>query len=207
MMFGFFGSVGGQKQIGGDEPPSSAGMGQILYVTNFEIDTDSVAQDNRILKRPGIMQEDPAAKAAKLVELLSESLAGELQKKSIPAERLLPGQIVPDKGWLIKGQFLEVDQGNCMRRAMIGFGAGSTDMQVEVAVIDLGSGQKEPFLVFGTDSKSGKGPGAVITKNPYVLAAKFVLSKKASEKDVRKTARQIAGVLVKYMEDSKVSSN
>lgn len=149
------------------------------------------------------MQEDPAAKAAKLVELLSGTIVGELQKKSIPARRLYQGQNVPERGWLVNGQFLEVDEGNRMRRAMVGFGAGATDMQIEVAVTDLGSGRKEPFLLFGTESNTGKAPGAVLMMNPYVAAAKFVLSKKASEKDVKKTGRQIAAVLVKYIEESK----
>jgi hypothetical protein len=33
--------------------------------------------------------------------------------------------------------------------------------------------------------------------NPYAAAAKFVLSKRASEKDVKKTAREIADVIAK----------
>lgn len=175
----------------------------IVYVTDFEIDAGDITQDRKLVQRPRLrQQESPGAKAARLVELLSTTLAGELQNKSIPARRLYRGQGAPDKGWLIKGQFVEVDEGNRMRRAMVGFGAGATDMQIEVEVVDLRSARKEPFLIFGTDTKSGKGPGAVVMMNPYVAAAKFVMSKKATEKDVKKTARQIAGVLVKYMEDN-----
>ncbi|MHC1729532.1 MAG: DUF4410 domain-containing protein [Syntrophobacteraceae bacterium] len=169
----------------------------IIYVTDFEIDTGSITPERKLINRPRLrQQDDPGAKAAKLVELLSTSLANELRNKSVPAKRLYQGQNAPDKGWLVKGQFLEVDEGNRMRRAMVGFGAGGTEMQIEVSVIDLSSERKEPFLIFGTDSKTGKGPGAVVMMNPYVAAAKFVMSKKATERDVKKTARQIAGVLV-----------
>jgi hypothetical protein len=200
LVFTLAGPVKAQKQGKADKPASPSRMPEVVYVTNFEIDTDNATQENRLLRRPRVMQEDPGAKAAKMVELLSKSLTSELQKKSIPAKMLYQGQSPPDKGWLIKGQFLEVDEGNRMRRAMVGFGAGATDMQVEVAVVDLGSGTKEPLIVFGTDSKSGKGPGAVVMMNPYAAAAKFVLSKRASEKDVRKTARQIADVIKNYMD-------
>lgn len=188
-----------QKQ---KKPPSSPGMPEVIYVTDFLIELGDITEQRHLLRRPIRRQESPEAKAGKLVELLSTSLVTELRNKSVPVVRLYPGQTTPAKGWLVKGQFLEVDEGNRLQRTMVGFGAGATDMQIEVAVVDLASGSHEPFLVFGTDSKSGKGPGAVVMFNPYVAAAKFVLSKRASEKDVRKTARQISDVLVKYMTES-----
>ena len=80
-------------------------------------------------------------------------------------------------------------------------------MQVEVAVIDLSSGSRDPFVIFGTNSKSGRGPRAVVFLNPYSAAAKFVLSKRASEMDVKKTARQIADVLAEYIQESGARSN
>jgi hypothetical protein len=204
LVFAFVAPVKAQKESKADRPSAPSRMPAMIYVTDFEIDTSDVTQDRRLLPRPRVLQQDTGAKAGKLVEMLSSSLTRELQNKSIPAEKLYPGQTVPDKGWLIKGQFLEVGEGNRLRRAMIGFGAGATDMQVEVAVIDLGSGQNEPFMVFGTDSKSGRGPGAIVMMNPYAAAAKFVLSKRASDKDVRKTARGIADVIRKYIEDNGV---
>ncbi len=185
-----------------NKPGGPAGKPEIVYVTDFELDTGDVSQEGRVLRRPRVMQQDPGSKAANLVELLSASLTGELNDKSIRARRLYPGQGIPDRGWVVKGQFLEVGEGNRMRRAMVGFGSGATDMQIEVALFDLSKKTNEPFLVFGTQSSSGKGPGAVVTMNPYVAAAKFVLSKGAPEKDVKKTARQIAAVIARYIQDS-----
>lgn len=72
----------------------------------------------------------------------------------------------------------------------------------EVSVTDLGSGSREPFAVFGARSKSGRGPGAIVFRNPYVAAAKFVMSKRHPERDVKKTAGQIAKVLSKMVEES-----
>ncbi|MCE5335361.1 MAG: DUF4410 domain-containing protein [Desulfobacteraceae bacterium] len=183
--------------------PLPPGSPQAIYVTDFVLEIANISEDAKLVRRPKIRQDDPYAKSRKLIELLSTSLTKELQEKGLPASRLYQNANVPDKGWMVKGQFLEVDQGNRLRRTIVGFGAGATEMQIEVAVLDLAKNAREPFMVFGTEASSGKGPGAVVTMNPYVAAAKFVMSKKASEKDVKKTAKQIAGVLAKYIEDNR----
>ncbi len=200
-------TVDGRSQTSNNPgaPASSFARPEVVYVQDFLLDSGGATQDNRLLKRPRLMpQEDPQAKAAKLVELLSATLVKALQDKSIPAQRLYSGTSLPSKGWVIRGQFLEVDEGNRLRRAVIGFGAGAAEMQLEVEVTDLRSGGDAPFLVFGTNKKAGKGPGAIISKNPYVLAAKFVMSKKDPERDVKKTARQIADVIAKVIESGKI---
>jgi hypothetical protein len=46
---------------------------------------------------------------------------------------------------------------------------------------------------------SGKKMGAVITLNPYLAAAKFVMEKNAPEKTVKKTASQISAEVVKNL--------
>jgi hypothetical protein len=191
----------------GDRSPSASGVPEVVYVTDFDIDANDIGQGDRLLNRPRLRQQDQGSKASRFVELLADSLTGELQKRSVPAARFYPGQSIPNKGWLIKGEFLEVDEGNRLRRAVIGFGAGQTDMQIEVRIVDLSSGSREPFMVFGTKSATGKMPGAIVTMNPYVAAAKFVLSKRAPERDVAKTARQIAEVLVQIMNDQAAHSD
>lgn len=72
-------------------------------------------------------------------------------------------------------------------------------MQIEVSVTDLNHPANTPFLSFGTDTSSGPKPGAVITMNPYVAAAKFVMSKNASDQDVKHTAAQIVSEIVTYL--------
>ncbi len=178
----------------------------IIYVADFAINAEGVpGQRPRLLNRPRIMQqEDPAAKAAKLVATMAEALTDDLHGKSFHAVRLYPGDANPHKGWLVQGKFLEADQGSRIKRTMVGFGAGSTNMQVEVSITDLGRPDQGPFVVFGSQSKSGRGPGAVVFKNPYVAAAKFVLSKTAPDRDVKKVARKIAEVVEKLAEQSSV---
>jgi hypothetical protein len=56
-----------------------------------------------------------------------------------PAERRPVGGALPPDGWLVRGAFTEADSGGIARRAVIGFGSGKTEMEVQVGVSDLAS--------------------------------------------------------------------
>jgi len=137
-------------------------------------------------------EESPAQKAARLAGLLSESIAKELADLKIPASRESRGGPLPADGLLVAGEFLQVDEGNRLKRAIVGFGAGATEVLAQVAVYDLAQSRDQPILVYGTGTGSKPMPGAVVTLNPYAMAAKYVLSRNATEKDVRKLGSQIA---------------
>ena len=59
-------------------------------------------------------------------------------------------------------------------------------------VVDLAQGTPKPMYELDTTAQSGKAPGAVITLNPYVAAARFVLAGHDLDRNVRKTAEQIS---------------
>jgi Domain of unknown function (DUF4410) len=181
-----------------------------VYVRDFLFDAQNLKPDQGILGGRGgpvgrLLQnlkpsEDPAAKARQFVELLSNTIVSGLNNAGIFASRLEPGAFTPSAGLLVGGEFLEVDEGNRMRRAMVGFGAGSEEVKVQVEVYDLTKDPNSPFLVYGAGEEGRKTPGAVVFKNPYAAAARYVLSRKATEKDVVKLGNQIAADLVKIAE-------
>lgn len=179
----------------------------VLYVQGFELGYDNTSQDTdgpgrRIIKRvlPRLSQRNDAQqKAAHLVELIEDKLVEALVGYGIDARRCMPGAPLPDNGWIIRGVFTEIDQGRRIMRATIGFGAGSTSMEVYVSLSDLAKNPDAPFVIFGTEKNPGMIPGAVVTMNPYVAAAKFVMEKNASEKDVKKTAAKIAQAIMNYI--------
>lgn len=141
---------------------------------------------------------DPAAKAGEIVRIMAEALVSDLKDKGVPAQRLA-GMELPREGWLISGQFREVDEGNRVRRAALGFEQGASQMQVQVGIGDLSSPHPNvPFVEFGTVKQPGEKIGAAMTMNPYAAAARFVMEKNASEKDTRKTAAEIVEELLKY---------
>lgn len=143
---------------------------------------------------------DPAREARQIVDTMARSLVDALTKKGLPARRIdVQGTPLPASGWLLQGMFTEVDEGNRFKRAVIGFGRGASTMEVQVGISDLASTKPtEPFMIFGTVKDPNKLPGAVVTMNPYVAAAKFVMEKNATGRDINNTAEQIVDEILKY---------
>jgi hypothetical protein len=188
-------------------PPRVPGA---IYVADFALDAERYtgaqglrgALPDRLGQRgPGLLARDsPAEKAHRIVETMAESLVRHLADKGLTAQRLRdPAGSLPREGWLVQGVFTEVDEGNRMQRALIGFGKGATSMDCQVWISDLaGPDPRAPFALFGTATDPSKIPGAVVTRNPYVAAARFVVAKHATERDVATTARQIGDEIAAY---------
>ena len=162
--------------------------------------------------RPGLIerpskhkQEDPEAQAKKIVDTMPKSLIDDLQKAGYKAQRLGFDHPAPSVGALVTGVFTEVDEGNRMHRALIGFGSGSAKMDLYVTLSDLASPQKPLYNVAQEDTSSKK-PGAAVTMNPYLAAVKFAMEKNAPEKTVKKTASQISEEVVNHLKQYEVSS-
>lgn len=130
---------------------------------------------------------------------LAENLTSALRDKGFDAQRW-NGSIddLPDSGWLVKGEFTAVDEGNRFERAEIGFGQGATKMDVGVHVFDLGGkNPKVAFADFDTTKVAGMKPGGAVTMNPYAAAAKFHMEKNATAKDIKQTGSEIADEIAK----------
>jgi hypothetical protein len=196
--------TGGARVAAETVAAAPAAPARRVYVENFGLDAEATEPRSGILPRPRLFQqltgEDPAAHARRVVDELAVSLVKDLNAAGVPAERLLPGASLPADGWLVRGVFTEVDTGAPLRRAVIGFGSGKTDMEVQVGVSDLADRPDQSFLVFGTVTDPSRLPGGAVTRNPYVVAAKFVLTKGAPQRDVERTAKTIATELVKFRE-------
>ena len=177
-----------------------------VYVEDFELEHQNLQTDEGVRGRVGVLQRlpsvrpqtSPAQEAQKLVNLMAESLVTSLSEAEIPAQRIAPGAQLPPDGWLVHGAFVEVGEGNRIRRAVIGFGQGSTSMEVLVAVSDLAKKPIAPFIIFGTVKDPNMLPGAVVAMNPYMAAARFVMEKNAPERDVKRTAKEIVSEVLKY---------
>lgn len=209
------GSLNGRKVVGGIEVKHEEIRGslpqrtpRIIYVADFKLDAESYSRDQggrgalpgrlgQRLPHP-LATGDPSERARQIVESMAQSLTQALRAKGMTAERLRD-QNLPREGWLVQGYFTEVDEGNRLKRAAIGFGKGATSMDLQIAISDLaGSDPRAAFAVFGTAKDPNRIPGALVAMNPYVAAAKFVLQKNATERDVKRTAEEIAEEIVKY---------
>jgi len=177
-----------------------------IYVSDFELQAEDVKGDGGLLgggARQGVLprplkqsrQDDPQTRARKLVTSMSSSIIADLRKAGYNALPLSVADTRPRSGEWVHGLFTEVDEGNRLHRAVIGFGSGQAKMNLFVSITDLANPEK-PLYQASQDGTSGKSPGAIITLNPYVAAAKFVMGTNATDKMVKKTAGDISKQIV-----------
>ena len=187
----------------------------VIYLADFLIDpsimTSSKDHRNGLVKKvlPKFRHDDQKEKAGELVAALSDSLRKELEAggqnvQKIPGEidhttGLPQGVTLPGEGWLVGGWFVKVDEGDRAMSSAIGFGTGAEKVELVVLVTDLSNRSAGPFLALGSENGKKKIPGAVLTMNPYVLAAKFVMSSKTTERDTKKIGKSIAESLLEYI--------
>ncbi len=194
----------------------------VIYVADFELDAADVKAEDGLLpappKMPGPLGDllppppgapkDPKKLARELVETMSQSLVKDLTKAGFTARRLPAGGRTPESGWLVRGVFTEVNQGNQLNRAVIGFGMGKTDLQLLVDINDLSQGAPRPFSELNTAADSGKAPGAgpTIVLGPAGVAARFVLAGEDLNRNVKQTAAKIADEVVKRSQQLEVAA-
>lgn len=179
----------------------------IVYVEPFDLGATVVTPNHGLLTHHSVLlgdraSADPESHAAQLGDLLTRAVLEQLTRDGLSARRFTPGSPLPHEGWLVSGKVLTVDEGNRLRRAVIGFGQGASDAQLYVAVSDLTRSDSPPFTELDVDSSTGKAPGAVVTLNPYVAAAKYVLAKNPSEKDMQRAGVAIGDALAKAADNA-----
>ncbi len=190
---------------------TAPGKPTTIYVADFDLDADSIKSQPGLLppppKLPGPLGEflpplpgapkDPGKLAHQLVDEMSEWLVRDLTKAGANARRLARGAAMPASGWLVRGVFTEVNQGNQLRRAVVGFGFGKTDLQVLVDTSDLAQGKPKRFYELSTAADSGRAPGAgpTIVLGPADVAARYVIAGQDLNRNARQTAAQIAAAV------------
>ena len=135
-------------------------------------------EENTVVGRHREAQQEDTL--AKVPAVLQNALIEDLSK-SIASAANGDGTHPSPGSWVITGEFLEVDTGNRALQAGVGLGAGESHLEVRAKIYAVPN-MNTPFLTFDSEGASGHMPGAaVMHKNPYVAAAKFVMSKKEPE--------------------------
>jgi len=191
----------------------------IIYIADFSL-APGMLEKHEMVKREGIAkkitgrfrhEDSPEDKAQKLIETLSKAVVSELSEAGQSAS-YVPGSHLEDcpsiaggdpSGWLVNGWFVKVDEGNRAVEATVGFGTGGEHVDIQIAVSACATAKSGPFMVLGSSSGKKMMPGGIVTMNPYAIAIKFVLSKGATEKDVKKQGKAIAKTLLEQIKGIK----
>jgi hypothetical protein len=182
---------------------------RVVYVADFVIDPSLVQTSPQATGREGGLlsrlrqrggnadSSDPATEAAQAVNQLADSIVSSLVRAGVPAERIGAQTSVPADCWMLEGRFDKLSEGNRLQQSVIGFGAGEPEVEVS-GTMDAMQGT-ETILTFGDQSRQSHMPGGAVSRNPYVIAAKFVLSRGATGRDVQKLGESVASEIVNYM--------
>ena len=147
-----------------------AGMSKptTVLIYNFSINPQAVQQNSSPLSRlqRSIESEDDTAGKIKLADEVADAMAAELMKK-ISALGLNPKRadqsLVPTPGSiLITGEITKIDEGNSIRRMVIGFGAGQSSLDANVVVSAPASMNNKELISFDAHADSGEKPGALV---------------------------------------------
>jgi hypothetical protein len=170
-------------------------MPEMIYVMDF-----STAHGDWDVDRTGT---ELAAFKKNLQLMLKTAMVADLTDRLVPA---VPGTKADGSRhpnvWLVRGEFVTVEQGSRLLRSAIGFGAGGTKVETRVQVYDLAQNPGVPFLTFSTTGGSGSEPGAILafTTDPLELAIGGVSgAAHGLSEDTKRTAREITAQFSDYM--------
>jgi len=185
----------------------------VIYVADFELPPGAIqSQEGLLSRRRGPIgrvgdrlygnSSDPDTRAQQLVALMSKSLLTNLSKAGFQAVRQPPDAPLSAQGWLLRGSFSLVQEGNRLQRSIVGMGAGQTDIKVLTCVNDLSQGPPKPLWEIATDANSGDkvGGGATLAFGPYGAAVAFVRAGQDVEKNVKQTASEIASQVTQHIQ-------
>ncbi|MCE0484512.1 MAG: DUF4410 domain-containing protein [Methylacidiphilales bacterium] len=137
-----------------------------------------------------------------LQTMLTTGVSSDLTNKLVPASATPSAQSLPaQNAWVIRGEFVRVNQGSRALRALVGFGAGGTKLETIVHVYDLQNGYTgTPFMSFTTTGGSGAMPGGLASIGPIGAVIKGVAgAAKGLTQDTARTSRMITAQISEHM--------
>ncbi len=190
-----------------------------VLIYNFVVSPSDIAQNSSLFAKlgRGMSDSNQSAEEIKLAREVSDALATELTVKVANmglnplradpnATTIMAGSII------ITGQFTKIDEGNRLRRNMIGFGAGQSAVDATVKVLAPTRSGYEEIIGFDAHADSGNMPGAAVmgpagaaagASTAAVLATNAAISgaksyKSESAHQAKDLAEKIASELAKY---------
>ena len=189
-----------------------------VLIYNFAVNPEDVQQNSSIFAKiqRNIENNDQTAEEIQLGREVSDAMATELTLKiaalglnPIRADQSLqatPGSI------LITGYFVDINEGNRLRRNVIGLGMGQSSLDSKVRVLAPSPSGYRELIVFDAHTDSGDMPGAAVlgpagaaagAGTAAVIATNAAMGgvksyKSASAQQAKKMAEKIAAQLAKY---------
>jgi hypothetical protein len=175
-----------------DTPPP---QGMAVYVADFELSAAPAAPSDHP-SPPDKDKQDLRLRSRHIQDYFAETLVSALRKQGYSSSRK---QDLPGRGILVEGVFVEPDQKNRIRPALLGSGSPGTKLLLYVGVFDQKSAN-QPLYKEAPVQEADPNYGPVITLNAYIPMAKYEIAKDAEEGDIRQICGQIAADLTALLQ-------
>lgn len=151
-------------------PPVTEARPARIVVYDFAVSSAEVTLNQSILQRTYRTAQSNETPQHGQLEMghavakdLADSLVTDLQSLGFTVEKRRRGTLEPGNVLIVEGEFLNVDEGNRLRRLVIGFGSGASKLDTRVKVYQVSGGSPRRVLEFQTHVESAKMPGAAVT--------------------------------------------
>ncbi len=218
MFLGLAGCAGSKIKNTTEIAASGLPRPQQVLIYNFAVSPSEIKTGSGLLAhlKDNLEHTDPNAEATQIGREVADALATELTVKikswglnAIRADQnmpLNPGSI------LITGQFVNIDEGNKLKRMAIGLGAGQSSIDANISVMAPTNAGYQQLIGFDAHADSGEMPGAAVTGpvgaaagagTAAVVASNAALGavksyKSASAQEAKDMADEVAKQLGKY---------
>jgi len=153
----------------------------MIIVQNMAVTPDEVTLDTgaaaKLTRDTSKSQDDLEIQLGHIVaQAFTDELVDDLRKAGIPTAKATDGYKPTDKTLVIKGKFMQINQGNQTVRVLIGFGFGNGDIQAMVEAY-----QNNKMIASGmVKTTGGHRPGILVPVAGGAAAGQIAVSAAAS---------------------------
>jgi hypothetical protein len=164
------GCAGASVSPGINAMPVSSGRPSTIYVYPLAVSTSDVTLNQGFVQKTYRNLTDSNQDQSQIdlghqtASAMADEMVQQLQALGFVASRVARGTQVSGQNVLVvDGQFTDVNQGNRLRRMVIGLGSGQATLNAQVQVYQIANGSTQQIMNFATEANSGKMPGAALT--------------------------------------------
>jgi hypothetical protein len=157
--------------------PVSNNRPTTVYVYPFAVTSQDVTLNQGFFQKTyaNLSDENQTQSQLQIAENTAQTMAGalvqELQGLGFTASQVARGTPISGQNVLIvDGEFVDINEGNRLRRMVIGLGLGASSLDTKVQVYQMANGQTQQIMEFATHADSGEMPGAAIMGAPGAAA-------------------------------------
>ena len=142
-----------------EAPPSRPAIVLVYDPAFRDADVTENKSTVALVANPASGQADRTEIGNAAAAAFADEMVEELGKHGVRAARATRATPVPANALTVVGQFVDVDEGNRVKRLVVGFGDGASRIDTRLKVYEAG----RQLIEFETHSDSGKMPGGAVT--------------------------------------------